>query len=96
MSEEASLAYMQYLIGGLSESLCQLTNMFQPAHLPDSLGELNERHVVAVVNIFQQLVDLLFQLYNPCLHCENITAVVVHASRQIVQSGSILQNMIEQ
>lgn len=63
--------------------------MFQPAHLPDSLGELNECHVVAVVNIFQQLVDLLFQLYNSGLHCENITAVIVDASRQIVQSGFI-------
>ena len=46
--------------------------MLQPRHQPDSLGELNYCHIVAVVNIFQQLVDLLFQLSNPGLHCKNI------------------------
>lgn len=45
--------------------------MLQPVHLSDSLGELNYCHVVAVVNIFQQLVYLLFHLSNSSLHCRN-------------------------
>lgn len=53
--------------------------MLQPGCLPDSPGELNQCHVVAVVNIFQQLVELLFQLSNSGLHCENITSVAVDA-----------------
>lgn len=47
--------------------------MFQPACLPDSLGELNKCHVVTVVNIFQQLVYLFFQLSNSSLDWEENT-----------------------
>lgn len=55
----------------MGEDFSQLTAMLQPGHQPDSFGEFNQCHVVAVVNIFQQLVDLLFQLSNSCLHCKN-------------------------
>lgn len=50
--------------------MCQRTAVLQPRHLPDSLGELNELHVEAVFNIFQELVDLLLHSYNSGLHWE--------------------------
>lgn len=57
--------------------------MFQPGCLPDSLGELNQCHVVAVVNFLQQVVELLSHLSNSGVHYntnkitnENMSVVV--------------------
>lgn len=55
----------------LPQSGCGLTAELQPIHLPHSLGQLNQSHVVAVVHILQELLDLLLHLANPGLHCRN-------------------------
>ena len=68
------------------ENGCPRTAVLQPRHLPDSLGELNELHVEAVFNIFQELVDLLLHSYDSGLHWEAQHVIII----TILQSANFM------
>lgn len=48
----------------------RLTEVLHPGRLPDIHGELNQCHVVAVVNIRQYTFQVLSHVFDSGLHCE--------------------------